>query len=103
MKVTTFRFVLGAAVLMTMSGAALSEETNASKIATAATAGNCPATQALATDGLRWNTSTNARHANVSRVRYTAAHAMPPSRTITFASLATTCPVGAGNGATSLD
>ena len=84
MNVTAIRIALGASVLVASAGAALSDEATAS--------GKCPFTQAQSVSLLLYHASTTTRHTNVSRVRYTAAHAMPSARTYTTLAMAICSP-----------
>ena len=71
MKVTAFRIALGLSALTLMSGFALSDGT--------ATGTNSPGT-CKPTQAVSYHVGPNARHANITQVRYSAAHAMPPAR-----------------------
>ena len=73
MKVTAFRIAFGSLALALTSGAALSGGTTAGTLPP----GTCKVTQAQV---VSYHAPANARHANTTQVRYTAAHAMPPAR-----------------------
>lgn len=78
MNATTFRTVVSAMALLLVSGAAWSGDTAGNSITALKT--DCGLAQPPAASVLLWNASTTARHTNVSRVRYSAAHALPAAR-----------------------
>ena len=77
MQYAAFRLVSGAAVLMLTAGLGLAAEPPTTNVSAGSAAGKCPEAQAQAGNGRTWNASITARHTNVHRVRYTAAHALP--------------------------
>ena len=101
MNMTAFRLALGASVLVLTAGAALSDGTPASVTQLASNGGNCLSAPAQASS-LLFNASTTARHTNVIRVRYTAAHAMPAKRPTATVAVAS-CSVSGKSGTTDLD
>ena len=95
MNVTAIRIALGASVLVASAGTALSDEATAS--------GKCPFTQAQSVSLLLYHASTTTRHTNVSRVRYTAAHAMPPARVATATGAVAACTLPVKSTSTTLN
>lgn len=77
MRMASFRILLGASAVVLSTGVALSDDLAASQSPPATASGRCPATQLRPGTGLLYTASTTVRHNNVSRVRYTATHAMP--------------------------
>jgi hypothetical protein len=102
MTVTAFRIALGASVLVLSAGAALSDAAPAKGTQPAAAGGNCSSAQAQPASRQLINASTTARHTNVIRVRYAAAHAMPPVRKTAGVTVAS-CSLPAKGATTALD
>ena len=73
MTITAARIALGISALVLTAGTALSGGTTTGTLPPA----TCKVTQAQA---VNYHAPVNARHANTTQVRYTAAHAMPPAR-----------------------
>ena len=103
MNVTCLRIALGVAVLVLSAGAALSDDAPASQTSLTSAGGKCPSTQARPVDALLFNASNTARHNNVSRVRYTAVHAMPPVHAVAATVSAVACALPATSGSTTID
>ena len=101
MNMTAFRLALGASVLVLTAGAALSDGAPASATQVASASGNCLSKSAQTSSQL-FNASNTARHMNVTRVRYTAAHAMPAKRPTATVAMAS-CTVPGKSGTTDLD
>lgn len=80
MTMTPFRFALGASLLVLTAGAALSDSAPAGTTQLASLSGQCAVPQAQRESLALYSAGTTARHTNVVRVRYTAAHAMPSKR-----------------------
>jgi len=95
MNVTVIRIALGASALILSAGAALSDDGTAS--------GKCPSTQAQPANLLLFTSSTTTRHTNVSRVRYTAAHAMPPARIAAATGAVVACATSVQSGSANLN
>lgn len=95
MNVTAIRIALGASVLVLSAGTTLGDDATAS--------GKCPSTQAQPVSLLLYNGSTTTRHTNVSRVRYTAAHAMPPARIAAATDAVVACSMPIKSGSTTLN
>ena len=103
MTAFALRIAFSASVLALTAGAALSANSpsGAYQVSAAGTACSVTRTPPAAT-GL-YTTGPNARHANNSRVRYTAAHAMPATRSLVAVNAITTCGLAGKDTGTALD
>jgi hypothetical protein len=99
MTMTAVRIAVSASVLVLSAGAALSDTAPDSGTRLASLDTQCTTTQAQVASPPLGLASTTARHTNVIRVRYAAAHAMPAKRNAIVAQAGCTSPVKSANTA----
>ena len=104
MTVIALRIAFSASVLALTAGAALSANSSSGTYQVSAAGTTCSVTQAPPAATRLYTTGTNARHANNSRIRYSAAHAMPAARNLVAVNATTSCGLtGKASSGTVLD